>query len=311
MNRGYLYIAIATFFFSSMEIALKIAGPLFHPVQITFLRFFIGSILLMPLALMNLRKKQIKLYAEDYRFYAGLGFLLVVVSMVLFQLAVVAGQPAVVAVLFCSNPVFVIIFAHFILHEVITKYTVASLVVSIAGIIAIMNPANMAGNGLSIVLVLLSAVLFGLYGVLGAKRSLAHGGVTMTCFGFLFGSLELMIFSQLIRFAPIEQYLQSVGLQVFTNIPVLSGINMASLPYLIYIGVGVTGLGFATYFLAMEATSATEASVVFFIKPMVAPLMAWFVLKEPITFNMIVGIVFIVIGSAISFIPKIKKARAK
>ena len=117
--------------------------------------------------------------------------------------------------------------------------------------------------------------------------------------------------SQLIRFAPIEQYLQSVGLQVFTNIPVLSGINMASLPYLIYIGVGVTGLGFATYFLAMEATSATEASVVFFIKPMVAPLMAWFVLKEPITFNMIVGIVFIVIGSAISFIPKIKKARAK
>ena len=302
MNRGYLYIAIATFFFSSMEIALKIAGPLFHPVQITFLRFFIGSLLLIPLAFMNIKRRQITLHAEDFRFYAGLGFLLVVVSMVLFQLAVVTGQPAVVAVLFCSNPVFVIIFAHFILGEAITKYTVATLLISTAGIVAIMNPTN--------VLVLISAVLFALYGVLGAKRSLVHGGVTMTCFGFLFGSLELMALSQLTKIAAVDQYLREIGLTVFTNIPICGGINLASLPYLIYIGVGVTGLGFATYFLAMEATSATEASLVFFIKPVVAPLMALFVLKEPITFNMIVGIILIVVGSAISFIPKFKKAKA-
>ena len=302
MNRGYLYIAIATFFFSSMEIALKIAGPLFHPVQITFLRFFIGSLLLIPLAFMNIKRRQITLHAEDFRFYAGLGFLLVVVSMVLFQLAVVTGQPAVVAVLFCSNPVFVIIFAHFILGEAITKYTVATLLISTAGIVAIMNPTN--------VLVLISAVLFALYGVLGAKRSLVHGGVTMTCFGFLFGSLELMALSQLTKIAAVDQYLREIGLTVFTNIPICGGINLTSLPYLIYIGVGVTGLGFATYFLAMEATSATEASLVFFIKPVVAPLMALFVLKEPITFNMIVGIILIVVGSAISFIPKFKKAKA-
>lgn len=310
MNRGYLYIAIATFFFSSMEIALKIAGPLFHPVQITFLRFFIGSLLLMPLAFMNIKRRQIKLHAEDFRFYAGLGFLLVVVSMVLFQLAVVMGQPAVVAVLFCSNPVFVIIFAHFILGEAITKYTVATLLISTAGIVAIMDPTNMTGNVLSLVLVLISAVLFALYGVLGAKRSLVHGGVTMTCFGFLFGSLELMVLSQLTKIAAVDQYLREIGLTVFTNIPICGGINLTSLPYLIYIGVGVTGLGFATYFLAMEATSATEASLVFFIKPVVAPLMALFVLKEPITFNMIVGIILIVVGSAISFIPKLKKAKA-
>ena len=79
------------------------------------------------------------------------------------------------AVLFCSNPVFVIIFAHFILGEAITKYTVATLLISTAGIVAIMNPTNMTGNVLSLVLVLISAVLFALYGVLGAKRSLVHG----------------------------------------------------------------------------------------------------------------------------------------
>ena len=311
MNKGYLYIVIATFLFSSMEVALKISGALFHPVQITFLRFFIGFLVLFPLALRTLHMREQILTRKDYRFYAGIGFLFVVVSMILYQMAIRYGEPAVVAVLFSSNPVFVIIFAHFILNEAITKYTIVTMVLSVIGIISIMNPSHMAGNELSIGLVLLSAVLFALYGVLGAKRSLLHGGVTMTCMGFLFGSLELLALILLTKISVVDGFLRSIGMTIFTNIPVLSGITMHSLPNLLYIGVGVTGLGFATYFLAMENTSATEASLVFYIKPVLSPIIALAVLGEPITTNMIIGIVFIVVGSAISFIPKIRKVKVK
>mgnify|MGYP002227133820 FL=1 len=37
-----------------------------------------------------------------------------------------------------------------------------------------------------------------------------------------------------------------------------------------------TGLGFACYFKAMEETSAQETSLVFFLKPVLAPVFAFF-----------------------------------
>ena len=41
MKRGYLFIALATLFFSTMEIALKEVAGLFNPVQLNLTRFLI------------------------------------------------------------------------------------------------------------------------------------------------------------------------------------------------------------------------------------------------------------------------------
>ena len=56
MKKGYLYIILATFFFSSMEIALKISAGSYNPIQLTFLRFLIGALVLLPLAIREIRK---------------------------------------------------------------------------------------------------------------------------------------------------------------------------------------------------------------------------------------------------------------
>lgn len=50
MNKGYLFILTTAFLFGTMETALKFFGSLFHPIQITVLRFFIGGFMLLPLA---------------------------------------------------------------------------------------------------------------------------------------------------------------------------------------------------------------------------------------------------------------------
>ena len=50
--------------------------------------------------------------------------------------------------------------------------------------------------------------------------------------------------------------------------------------------------------IAVELTSAREAAVVFFLKPMLAPIFAFIFLHEEITPNMAVGIVLFLIGSA-------------
>ena len=101
---------------------------------------------------------------------------------------------------------------------------------------------------------------------------------------------------------------QASGLDIFAQIPLLKGISWRTLPLIIYISVFVTGLGY-THFLAMENTSAVTASVVFFIKPALAPILALILIHESIGFNTLGGIIFILLGSSLTFIANSRNAK--
>lgn len=311
MKKGYLYIALSTVLFSTMEIALKVVVGQFNAIQITFLRFLIGSLILLPLAVKGLHGKKARLKGGDFAFFALTGFICVIVSMILYQMAIVYSQASVVAVLFSCNPIFVVLFAFLMLHEKIYKHTILSLIVSVAGILVIMNPAHIAGKGLGIALTILSAITFALYGVVGRTRSERYGGFALTCFSFLFGSMEMLLFILVSRINVVSAFFTQAGLGVFANVPIFQGITLHTLPSLIYIGICVTGFGYAFYFLAMEVTSAATASLVFFIKPVLAPVIALLIIHDPISVNMAVGILLVIAGSLISFIPGFRLSKNK
>ena len=103
MKRGYLYILITTLLFSSMEVALKcIAGQL-NPIQLNFSRFLVGGLVLVPLAVRELKKRRLSLDGRALGTFALLGLMGIAVSMSLYQLAVARVQASVVGVLFSSN----------------------------------------------------------------------------------------------------------------------------------------------------------------------------------------------------------------
>ena len=58
MPGGYLFIALATILFSTMEIALKLISADFHPMQLNFIRFTVGGLVLLPLALRIMHVKR-------------------------------------------------------------------------------------------------------------------------------------------------------------------------------------------------------------------------------------------------------------
>jgi drug/metabolite transporter (DMT)-like permease len=285
-----------------MEISLKLVSGKFDPIQLTFIRFFIGGIILLPLAISNIKRKKIPFGLKNLKFFVASGFICVVISMVLFQLAVLNGKASVVAILFSCNPIFVIPLAYVMLKEPVYKDTIASMIISVIGIMFIMNPFNMSGSVKGIIFTLLSAVTFALYGVIGKRKSSEYGGIILSSFSFLMGSFEMLILIMLSKISFVSSFLDNMGLKIFSNIPIIKGISFSTIPSLIYIGIFVTGLGYTFYFLAMEETSASTASLVFYIKPALAPILALIILKEVITVNMIIGIGFIIVGSCITFI---------
>ena len=79
---------------------------------------------------------------------------------------------------------------------------------------------------------------------------------------------------------------------------------------LLYLGIFVTGLGYYFYMKAIELGGPSVASIAFFLKPVIAPILAFIVLGEPITANLIAGVLFILAGSYVNMAPGLKAVKA-
>jgi len=306
---GYLYIVLCAVIFSFVEVALKFTGGMFHPMQITMLRFLIGGTVLLPFALRSIRGRGAALTWADIGFFALLGCLFACVTMTIYQLAVVYAPASVVAVLFSCNPIFITVLAGLILKEPIRRNHVLALCLEAAAVLIIIDPVHARLSVRGALFALLSAALFALYSVLGKKRAARFGGIAVTSLCSLFGSAELLLLLLLGHTRAGAALYGAVGLSVYTDVPILSTLTRASLPWLLYLGVISTGLGFVFHMLAMEKTGAQTASIAFFLKPMLAPLFALAVIHEEIRLNVWIGILCFLVGSGVAILPGVLEAR--
>lgn len=309
MKRGYLYIAVAVVMFTSYEVVLKFIAGQINSVQLTLCRFFVGFLFLLPLALRTLKKRGKRLDGRSMAFFALLGLTGIALSMPILQMAVSYTGSAVTAVLFSCNPVFVTFLAFFMLREPIKPRHIAALTLEILGTVVIISPWNTRLNMTGVLLALLSTLLFSLYGVMGKRKVAEFGGAVVTCFSFFFGSLIVLVFILLSHIPAVAGLFRSLGLGSFANIPILAGYTPENLPYVLFVSVGVAGIGFCAYFLAMEYQPASVVSLVYFFKPALSPALAWLVHGETISANMMAGIILIVAGSLCTIIPGILEAK--
>lgn len=309
MKKDYGYIAVAVIMFTSFEVVLKFIAGQINPVQLTLCRFAIGFIFLLPVALHNLKKREKQLDRKTMAYFALLGLIGIALCMPILQMAVSYTNSSVAAVMFSCNPVFVTFLAFFLLKEPIKPRHIAALALEILGTVVIISPWNTKLNMMGVALALLSTLLFSLYGVMGKRKVAEFGGAVVTCFSFFFGSLIVLALILLSHISVVAQMFQSIGLNSFANIPVLAGYTWENLPYVLFVSVGVAGIGFCAYFLAMEYQPASVVSLVYFFKPALSPLLAWWVHGEEIAPNMLVGVILIVFGSLCSIIPGILEAK--
>lgn len=283
MKKVILSILFSAFVFSSIEVAGKLISGELNAFQVTFIRFFIGALVLLPFAIKDLKKRGLTLKRDDFLFLLIEGILCIPVSMVLLQLSVYFTKASTAAVMMSTNPIFMIIFSYFILKERINGRTIGAIIISFVGVLFIFNPLKLSYDIKGMLIALLAAVTFSLYSVLSKKRIPKYGGYIFNFFSFLLGDIILLI------------------ILLFFNIPVLQGISMKNILVLIYMGVFITGLGYIFYLYAIEKTSAAISSFVFFIKPALAPILSVILLGEKISINVILGIMFIILGTIFAF----------
>jgi drug/metabolite transporter (DMT)-like permease len=139
---------------------------------------------------------------------------------------------------------------------------------------------QLGNTPLGALLAIAAGVMFSLYGVLGTRTIHQAGPFAQTSFSFLFGSLVLLL------------------VLIVMGRPIIAGVS-ENLPIVIYTGIVVCGIGYLTYFYAVKFSNATTASIIFLLKPVIAPIIAVIVLHEQITWNMFVGIALILVATIV------------
>ena len=120
-KKSIIYIVLTAFFFGTLEVASKLGGASFNAIQLVFLRFLIGGVMLLPFAIHDLKKRAYKLTKSDLLYLLGLGFICVCISMAMLQYGVKRINANLASIIISMNPLFTMIFARFLVGEPFTK----------------------------------------------------------------------------------------------------------------------------------------------------------------------------------------------
>lgn len=269
------YLIFTILAFSSIEI---IANPIRNqvsPMLITFWRFAIGSIFLLPLIFFRRQTNQLN-RIELLKLF-GLGVLNIIISMGAHAVCMKHAKASTAAILIAANPIATNFFAWLILREAMPMRRIIALAVGLSGIVMIAaRPDNATDTTLGIAAGIVAMFGFGLYTVLSKGMVAKHGSVKVT---------TLSCLTALAAYIPIL-LIKGQGL-----IP-----DTAAWPRLLTLGIFGSGLGYVTFFKALEAMPAGKASYLFFFKPPVALLLAWMVLGEKPALAAIIGTTLIMSG---------------
>ncbi len=259
MKKGIFYTLVTAILFVTLEPVSKLIAGDVSPYAITFWRFLIGALMLLPPAMMKVKKEGLNITGKDILLFALLGVLLICVSMLSLQIAVkIADAPSLIAIIFSSNSIFTIAFACLLLKE---KLTVSKSLALAFGVLGVLFCADFSsGTNLSSVsLAILAALSFSLYTALSKKYTHKFSGLIQSGYAFFIGAIVLLIILLII------------------GEDILPAFDVKSVSIMLYLGIFITGIGYLAYFKAMEHGGTMMASLAFFIKPILTPFVTWMI----------------------------------
>lgn len=279
---SYFFILIVAILFTTHEPVSKLIANEINPFALTAIRFFIGSLVCLPLSIREIVKKKLKLTGKDFLILAGLGVLDICVAMVLLQVSVkIADSPALISILFSSNSIFTIILSAIFLKTKLTKSKMLGVILCVIGVVMSVD-IGAGSNMLSIVLVLLSAIIFSVYTILCKKCIHRFDGSIQTGISFFIGSSVLML------------------ILLVCGVDIIGGITASNIPEIGYLSVIVTGFGFLLYFTVLKKAGPYVAALTYLIKPVLTPFAAWIVNGIVPDYTIIIAVILVAIGAAIS-----------
>ena len=286
---GYGALLLAVILFSTLEVSVKLMGGAIPPLRFASIRFILTGLLLLVPALRRLRLRVEPLGLADAGVLLGLGFVGVTLALSFYHTALQYLQANVGAIVFSANPVFVALFAPLLLGERLNRWSFLAVALGVGGIFVLaLSRGGGGGPGWirGILLMTGSQATFALYSVLSRKYMPRYGALVITSFAGLVGGAAILPLSWLVEGSP------------FVPLP------PAAWGHLLYITVVATAIPYLLFFYGIVQTGAARGSMFFFLKPVLASVFAYAVLRETLTPAMVAGAALVVGALGLTVIPQ-------
>ena len=279
----FIEVLLAVIAWGASFIATKIALLDVSPISIVWLRFTMGVIIL---GIVVAVRKQFALpQKNEWGYFAMLGFLGITFHQWLQSNGLQTSEASTTAWIVATTPVFMALLGWVILKEGLAPLKIFGIGLAALGVVLVVTDGKLASVSIGRfgapgdILILFSAFNWAVFSALSRRGLKTYSATLMIFYVMLFGWF-------------------------FTSLAFLAGRNYLELPNLsfngwigiTFLGVFCSGLAYIAWYDALQALSTAETGVFLYIEPLVAVVVAFFLLDEAITWASLVGGAIILFG---------------
>ncbi len=276
-------VAGSVVLFGMSTVATRVTVQSVSPITLSFLRFGVGGLLL-TLGLAALMPSRLQVARRDVPLLVLLGLIQFAAFSLTYNLGLRLTEASRGALMLATMPLWSAFLARLMGKERLRPSQVSGIIVTLAGVAATVaehtptlarSDSAILGDGL----MLLTAALGALYGVLAHRVLARHHAVTVTTYAMLFGTLLLAPFCML------EHPARDLGRMDTTEI-------------LLVLFLGIFG-GAIAYFLwtfGFTILAPTQVAIYVNLNPMVATILGAALLGETITPLFLAGFLAVLVG---------------
>jgi drug/metabolite transporter (DMT)-like permease len=272
----HLEALFAVIVWGASFIATKVALRDLSPIAIVWLRFTMGvAILGLAVAL----RRQFSLpQRNEWGYFALLGFLGITFHQWLQSNGLQTSEASTTAWIVATTPVFMALLGWLVLKERLAVITSLGIALAFIGVLLVVSKGDFASISVGKfgapgdVLILISSVNWAVFSVLSRRGLKSHHASLMMFYVMTFG----WIFTSILFFA-------GAGLNEIPNLTLNGWVGI------VFLGVLCSGLAYIAWYDALQSLPAAQTGAYLYIEPLVAVVVAFFVLSEAITIVSLIG----------------------
>ena len=279
-----LNLILASFFFSLMTVCVKIIDNRIPIYELVFFR----SLISLFITSLVINKKKINPWGNNKPLLILRGLLGTIALVCIFY--AIKNMPLNIStVIQYTYPIFIAMFAGFLIKEKITKNLIIASLIGWLGILIILNPYQLSSlnvelNKLTVLIAFLGAISTALAYITVKKLSLTE---------------DIFI---------IIKYFPLISIITLSPIVLLNWVtpNINDLTWIIGIGI-FTQAGQTFLTIGLKKLPTSEAATINYLQVIFGSLWGILFFNELINFNFIIGAVLVLLGTIISTSKKLKK----
>lgn len=284
---GSMYLALASTIWGGMFVVVKIVVSVIPPLELVWMRYLVAIATLVVIGLITRQKWQID--KCHYLTIIAIGIIGNTISIVAQETGTMLSSAQMGAIVTSSTPVFMVIFARFLLKEQLTLKKGLSICLSTIGVFLIVGVGHVdLSSKLGGISLLIAALTWALMSVLVKRVPSNYSQIVVTTYSILVALIVLTPF--------VLPRLHTINISQLTHPTIWGGV--------LYLGIISTAGGFLLWNRGLQMLNASSGGLFFFFQPVVGTSLGWLILGETIGITFWIGSILILIGVLFVIIEK-------